>query len=657
MREQTTKSGKLRGKVVVKDGKYFFLSRDGERYFIKQNDLAKRLAYSREICMFEPKKGDNISSDIMGEITDIIGKEDEPLSELKALVMERNLDIPFTNSALKEVEALPDEVTKDDWKDYRDMRDKAFVSIDPDSAGDFDDIICVEKGSDGTSKIYIGIALVANYVKRGSRLFAEAEKRTASAYIGNKVYPMLPEKLSNHLCSLNEGVDRLAMVVSASIDSEGKITEWGIEPAVVNSRHRLRYKDADYIHFGHCDTVKDQSEFAGLSAKTIDVKSSIDAFYELSQNLYADRMRRGAIDINSKVPNFVLDEDGTKVKDIEQEQGEKFTKAIESAMILNNMIYGELGERLQLPMIYRNHTLPSLDDAKMLSDRLANLGIGLSPYAKAEDYSRAFKFYKDKPYEELANSLTLKAFKNAYYSTENLGQFGLGIKPMDETTMYIAKKHDPRSPRQVSDDARMEYFKETGSMFGLKFKGGLSNSAYAYASSPIRDLTANTNQLQMLNYIIQDKVLFSASDMQAIAEMCNEGNANIDMADKEAGKILSTVWAKDNLGKVVTARVVNFYDDGVLVKTDDNVSITIPWRELKDKIKPSVVSKMVEMCGNGKSNGKLAMNILRSPIKLGEKMKVKIYDTSSKPARIYASEDLSRELGYKGKGKDNEMTM
>ncbi len=647
MAERINKTGKIRGKVIVNNGKYFFEAKDGSRYFIKQNDIAKRLAYSKELCIFELDKNAKLSSDIMGNIVDIIGKEGEILPEIEALVIERGLNRPFTNGALREANDLPETVEQDDWKDYLDLRNKKFVSIDPDTAGDFDDIVCAEKNKDGSYNLYIGIAGVSHYVKKGSRLFNDARMNVASKYMGNTVYPMLPEKLSNGLCSLNEGEDRIAVVTYAKVDKDGKIREYGVAPAVVNSKHRLTYKEADYIVYGKCDTVKDQSKFAGLVAKTIDIKSSLDAFKEVSEILYKDRMKWGAIDITPNTAQYVLDSTGTRVEAIEQEQAEKHTKEIESAMILNNIIFGEIGSKLNLPMLYRNHTLPTKEDADRLSGRMANLGVGVSPNATADDYSRLFRFLKGKPYEELGTSLVLQAFKRAYYSPENEGQFGLGVKPTDSAMEYFSRKHNQKSTSQISDEARINFYEQTGSMAGLKFDDQLSHSAYAYASSPIRDLAGLINQMQVLNYIMADKVTFSETELKDYADICNEGLMEIDFADAEKEAILSTVWAKDNMGKIMNARAVNFCPEGVILKTDENVVLTMPWGELKNKIKPALVSKMVEMCGNSKPTGSAPLELSHSPIKLGERFKVKLYSTTTRPARIFVSEDLTREIEIK----------
>lgn len=654
MAEKISKTGKLRGKVVVIDGKYFFEAKSGGRYFIKQNDMAKRLAYSKELCIFEINKNAKISSDIMGEIVDIIGKEGEVLPEIEALVIERGLNRPFTSGALREANELPETVEHSEWKDYLDLRDKKFVSIDPDTAGDFDDIVCTEKNKDGSYDVYIGIAGVSHYVNKGSRLFNEARMNVASKYMGNTVYPMLPEKLSNGLCSLNEGEDRIAVVTYAKVEPSGKIKSYGIAPAVVNSKHRLTYKEADYIVYGKCDTVKDQSKFSGLVAKTIDVKSSLDAFREVSEILYKDRMKRGAIDIDSKTAQFVLDSTGTRVEAIEQEQAEKHTKEIESAMILNNIIFGEIGQKLDLPMLYRNHTLPSKEDADKLSNRMANLGVGISPNASAEDYTRLFRFLKGKPYEELGNSLVLQSFKKAYHSPENEGQFGLGVKPIDSDKEYISRKYSQKTPNEMEDEARISFYEQTGSMAGLKFNDELSFGAYAYASSPIRDLAGLINQMQVLNYIMTDKVTFSEAELRDYADICNEVGAEIDSADAEKEAILSTVWAKENLGRVLSARVVNFYPEGIALKTDMNVVITLPWSELNTKIKPALISKMVEMCGNSKNISSNSLDLAHSPIKLGEIFKVKLYSTSSKPARIFASENMSREIEIGSNGRKSK---
>lgn len=638
---------KLIGKVVIENGRYIFLSKTNMKFDIKQDEMAKRLAYSGEICIFEFDKNPKLSSDIIGKITQIMGKEGDPIPEGLAIATVHNLISPFGKNAMDQTSKLPTEVTKEQWEGYRDLRNIDFVTIDPDTAKDFDDSVYAEKNPDGSYTMRVAIANVANYIEEGSPLWYEILDRGNSAYLGSQVYPMLPEEISNGLCSINEGTDRVVMCTTAKISSKGEIMEYSLEPAVIRSRHRLTYKEADYIRFGHCDTVQDQSVFAGLGAKTARVKPSIDALFEVSDILTKQRDRRGAISINSYKPHFVLDSTGTEVATIEEEQGEKATKVIESSAILTNEISGEIAKRLGIPTMYRNHSLPDKASAEILRDKLAEFGITLNPGASAESYRSILKFVKGKPYEEITTSMILKSLKDAYYSDVNDGHFGLGIRENEFYDTFM-KERGYNGSVKMADEARMNYFKETGSYNGLKFEGDISHSAYAYSTSPIRNAPSYIIQTQLLNYIMTGNIKFNGDVIAELGDKFSATEKNAAMAEKEYDNLLASIWASKHIGESFSGRIVNFFPDGLVVKTYEpkNVSITVPYEDIRSvNMNQAMIDSMVIKCGNKKSfnhkgsKGKrTAKNT--SPLNLGDTLNgIVIYKTTAVPPRIYATED------------------
>jgi len=635
-------NNKIRGRVIVQGDRYFFESKDSCIYDIKQDEVAKRLAYSGELCIFELDKTPKLSSSISGRITDIIGKEGDPIPEGLAIASVHNLNVPFGKNAIQQTEDMPSSVAKAQWRGYRDLRDVDFVTIDPDTAKDFDDAVYAEKHDDGTYTLRVAIANVANYIHNGSPLYFEILSRGTSSYLGNTVYPMLPEKISNVLCSINEGEDRVVMCTTAKIAPDGSILEYSLEPAVINSRHRLTYKDADYIRFGHCDTVDDQSRFAGLAARTAKVKPSIDALFEVSDILARQRKERGALDVTSFKPHFVLDRSGESVVSVEEEQAEASTKVIESTAILTNEISGEIAKKLGIPTMYRNHSLPDEMSAAILSERLAGFGLGLPHSPTGESYIRLLRSVKGKNIEEPVTSLVLKSFKEAYYSHINDGHFGLGIRANDFYDAFMTKKGGHKA-KGAADDARMRYFKETGSYNGFKFEGDISHTAYAYSTSPIRNAPSYIIQSQMLEYIMNGNIMYNESSIASLAMRFSEQERNAAAAEKEYNALLGSIWARDHLGQFVGGRIVNFYPDGMLIKTDDpkNISITLPYDEVRSvRLTQSMIDSMLVKCGmrrkvqhKGQPPKKNHKN--KCPLQLGDTLDdLMIYATTTQPPRI-----------------------
>jgi len=643
-------NNKIIGKVILKENKYCFEAKNGDFFNIAQDEIAKRLAYSGEICILEVSDFRTQSiRNIGGEIIEIIGKEGDPIPEGLAIAKVHNLTTPFSDEALDETSKMPINVTSEQWQGFRDLRHINFVTIDPDNAKDFDDAVYAEKNEDGTYTFMGAIANVANYIDKDREIYKEILSRGTSSYLGSTVYPMLPEKISNVLCSLNEKEDRVVMCTTAKIAPDGTILEYSIEPAVINSKHRLTYKQADFIQFGHCEVVDDQSIFKGLVAQTLDVKPSINALFELSDILTKQRKSRGAIDITSFKPHFVLDRNGTNVIAVEEEHCEKSTKVIESTAILINEISGEIAKKIGLPTIYRNHSLPDDMSAKILNDKLNGVGYNLPEIPTAESYIKLLRLVKGKKIEEIVTSMVLKSFKEAYYSGKNDGHFGLGIKINEFYDMFMYENGDLE---KVANDARSRYFRETGSHNGLKFDGDLSHSSYAYSTSPIRNAPSYIIQAQLLNYILNGNILYDEKKLDDLARKFSDLERNASQAEKEYDNLLGSIWAKEHIGESVDGRIVCFYPDGILLKTLDpkNISITLPYEEIRSaSLTTQMIEKMLVKCGvRHKSQHKgqqSKQNKNNCPLQLGDTLEnLLIYYSTSTPPRVYVTENKQKYL-------------
>ena len=366
---------------------YYFVDVDGNTYnALPQDEIAKRLAYSDEIAVVELDYSQSPNYPEM-RVVDIMGKKGDPIPEGLAIARIHGLIREVPEDVRKQIAEIPDKInTTQELKKCRDLRYIPYITIDPKRAKDFDDAVFAEKNDDGTYLVSSPIANVARYVGgKDSPLFNHIKNIGTSSYLGNIVYPMQPEEMSNGICSINEHCDRVTMCTTARIDAYGNVLEYWIEPAVINSRHRLTYAEADYIHNGTCRKGTTPDNYKGIVAKTIDIKSSLDTLFEVSEILKNNRYLRGELDINGRSAVFELNEEGTGVKSVEREHLEESTHVIKSVAILTNELTMDALTRLGAPCLYRNHLLPSESKEEYLREHLERFGINLPQTITGQD--------------------------------------------------------------------------------------------------------------------------------------------------------------------------------------------------------------------------------------------------------------------------------
>lgn len=536
------------GMIVMKRGTYYFQNRKGDLFDVSQNKETIE-AYQNNrilICDLSANLREGTYFATVNAVVESNGKD--PIPEGKAIATAYNIGQEFPREVVQETRAIPKIVTRKDWQGFADLRHIPFVTIDPDSAKDFDDAVFAEQNEDGTYTLRVAIANVASYISKGSALFENAQELGNSSYLGDVCYPMLPEELSNGICSLNEKVDRLVMCTTCRIAPTGEILEYKIEPAVINSNHRLTYKEADYIHFGR-NAEGDTKDHSGIIAKTIDVKDSLADLYAVSQILNRARMKRGSFDIDSNVLQFRLDSSKTRVETFEKDHQEEFTSVIEETAVITNEIWGEVAKNLGINFSYRNHKQIDPEKLLALKGKLRPFGIKINNTSSSKSLQSILNFVKGKRIEEYVTSTILKAMESAYYDSTNIGHAGLGILEKDAKANTEAL-YDVKLQEERLEAARRKYFVENGTVNGLAFSGDISHSAYGHTTSPIRRGADLINQMQMLSVITQGKESFTRAE---IADRCihlNSTERNSASAEKEYNTMLSALWAADNIGKV-----------------------------------------------------------------------------------------------------------
>ena len=366
----------------------------------------------------------------MGQIIEIIGKLDDSGIEIEIALRKHNLPFKFDKKIEKELEKIS-EISDGDLKDRIDLRNHFFVTIDGETAKDFDDAVYAENHKE-YFKLLVGIADVSHYVKEGSALDKEAFDRGNSVYFPRRVIPMLPEKLSNGLCSLNPHVDRLVMIADMVITKKGVVESYEFYPAVINSKHRLTYTLVDQLIF----QKQNQKEHP---KKLIEYLNTLKSVYEV---LSEARNKRHAIEFD-RIESQILFDEGGKIKDIVPLSRNEAHRLIEECMLAANVSAADylLSKKIGL---FRNHEKPKEEKLEILKSVLLDFKVhmegGLSPDVK--DYEELINKIKNKENFQMLQTMILRSMQQANYGAENKGHFGLAYEKYTHFTSPIRRYPD-----------------------------------------------------------------------------------------------------------------------------------------------------------------------------------------------------------------------
>ncbi len=368
----------------------------------------------------------------IGVITEILG--DNMAKGMEVEIALRNHDIPhkFPSAVEKYVKKFTEEVPEEAKKGRVDLRNLPLVTIDGEDARDFDDAVYCEKHGKGW-KLWVAIADVSYYVRLRSALDVEAHNRGNSVYFPNRVVPMLPEILSNGLCSLNPQVDRLCMVCEMQISAKGKLTDYCFYEAVMNSHARLTYTKVAKMLEG------DEELRTRYSA----LVPHLEDLYNLYQALFGARHQRGAIDFETIETKFIFNAMG-RIERIEPVVRNDAHKIIEECMILANIAAANFMEKHKEPALYRIHATPSEEKLTSFRTFLSEFGLtlegGLKPTTK--DYAALLEKVKERPDHELIQTMLLRSLSQAVYHADNIGHFGLALEEYAHFTSPIRRYPD-----------------------------------------------------------------------------------------------------------------------------------------------------------------------------------------------------------------------
>jgi len=389
------------------------------------------------------KPGDIVSAEIIayplrgrppeGRVVRVIGKPGQPGIDSELIIEQYELPVQFSQEALREADEIPQQVTATMRKGRRDLRDLPTVTIDGEKARDFDDAISIEKIKTGY-RLWVHIADVAAYVREGTILDEEAYQRGTSVYLPDRAIPMLPTPLSNGICSLNPNVDRLTLTCEMDISPAGDILRYDIYESLINSNERMTYTAVREILV---DENPAQRKRYGALLKEFDLMAA------LMEILRTKRAKRGSIDFDLPEPEIVLDLQG-RMADIIRAERNMAHQVIEEFMLAANETVAAHIERKEAPFIYRIHEEPDEDKLTDLIEFLATLGITLPAVKKLRPLhlQKALAKAKGTPEETLINTVLLRTMKQARYSAENAGHFGLAAETYTHFTSPIRRYPD-----------------------------------------------------------------------------------------------------------------------------------------------------------------------------------------------------------------------
>ncbi len=450
----------------------------------------------------------------IGRIQEVLGDHMGPGMETDIAIRTHDLPVDWPAEVEAEVAGLAPEVPEEAKAGRVDLRNLALVTIDGSDARDFDDAVYCERKPKGW-KLLVSIADVSSYVRPGTALDKEALARGNSVYFPDRVIPMLPEALSNGLCSLNPHVDRLCMTAELYINLEGKVTRTRFFEGVMRSQARLTYEQVAAM-------VVDGD--GALCEQFADVLPHLHELYQLFQLLQATRAARGAIDFDTTETRFVFNDQG-RIESVEPVVRNDAHKLIEECMLAANVAAARNFQRKRIPAIFRIHDTPGEEKLNDLREFLGQLALKLpgGPKPTAADYAELLAQVRDRPDRSLIQAVLLRSMQQAMYSSDNAGHFGLAY------------------------------------------------DAYTHFTSPIRrypDLVVH----RLIKHLIAGgkaaDLDLSKTDLQQVAEHCSGTERRADEATRDAEDWLKCEFMRDKLGEKFHGTITSVNSFGIFVELD-----------------------------------------------------------------------------------------
>ncbi|KKC98108.1 ribonuclease R [Photobacterium halotolerans] len=518
-------SGQIVGRYFIEDGMGFVVpddSRISQDIVIPQD--ARMGARMGNVVVVEITQRATRQYNAVGKIVEVLGENMAPGMEIEIAL--RTYDIPHVWPAEveKQVATLKEEVPEEAKKGRVDLRDLPLVTIDGEDARDFDDAVYCEKKKSGGWRLWVAIADVSYYVRPDSALDKEAINRGNSVYFPAQVIPMLPEVLSNGLCSLNPQVDRLCMVCEMTISAAGKLSGYRHYEAVMNSHARLTYTKVSKMLEGDEE----------LRQRYAPLVPHLEELYSMYKVLKLAREQRGAIEFETLETQFIFNAD-RKIDRIVPSERNDAHKIIEECMIMANVASAKLVEKAKEPALYRVHDTPGEERLTGFRDFLGELGLnltgGLEP--APSDYAHLAAAIQNRPDKELIQTMLLRSMKQAVYQAENLGHFGLALNSYAHFTSPIRRYPDLALHRAI------------------------------------KYLIAKENGTNKDRWTPTGGYHYSFDDMDVLGEQCSMTERRADDATRDVADWLKCEYMQDHVGDEFEGVIANVTGFGFFVRLNE----------------------------------------------------------------------------------------
>jgi len=465
-----------------------------------------------------------------GRVIEIIGHSNDPGVDIMSVLKAYDLPVEFPKDVFRVLDFVPDEIDPSEIKNRLDIRELQTVTIDGEDAKDLDDAISLTKEGD-IYRLGVHIADVTHYVKEGAALDKEALKRGTSVYLVDRVIPMLPHKLSNGICSLNPGVDRLALSCFMDIDAKGNVISHKIAETVIRSDRRMTYTNVSrIIEDEDRELIKEYEELVPMFRLML----------ELSEILKGRRHKRGAINFDFPESKIIVDLNGKPVE-IRAYERNKATKIIEEFMLIANETVAEDYFWQEIPFLYRTHDNPDEEKIRALAIFINNFGYTIkvgNEDIHPKELQKLLNKIEDTPEEALISRLTLRSMKQAKYTVANTGHFGLSAKYYSHFTSPIRRYPDLQIHRIIKEN-----------------------------------LNGKLNEDRRAHY---EKILFE------VANHSSKTERRADEAEREVEKMKKVEYMMDHIGETFEGVISGITNWGIYVELPNTVEGMVRVSEMDD---------------------------------------------------------------------------
>ena len=463
-----------------------------------------------------------------GKVAEIIGHVSDPGTDILSIVMDLGIRTEFPEKVLNQAERVGKPVSAADCAGRKDLRGWQMVTIDGEDAKDLDDAVSLTREGENY-RLGVHIADVANYVQENSALDREALERGTSVYLADRVIPMLPRILSNGICSLNAGVDRLALSCIMTLSPSGEMLDHEIAETVIHVDRRMSYTGVQKILDGDEQTCAEEKEFVPMILR----------MKELSDLLREKRGRRGSIDFDFPETKIILDEKGKPAKILPYERNAA-TKIIEDFMLMANETVAEEYFWRDIPFLYRTHDVPDTEKIRQLSAFINNFGyhIHVRNEVQPKEIQKLLSKADGTPEEALISRLALRSMKRARYTTENTGHFGLAARYYTHFTSPIRRYPDLQIHRIIKENLR----------------GRLN----------------------------EDRTAHYAAILPKTAAQCSDRERTADEAEREVVRMKKAEYMKSRIGEEFDGVISGVTKWGVYVELPDTVEGLVHVADMRD---------------------------------------------------------------------------